>query len=99
MRNYCYIGNAMTPIVCFWTKIIKGEPSSGKAAVVECCSAKEPIRAGKNICSGLAKEGEKKGLILIVIKTIHIQSSRINNSSSTAATGLIRSEILKLTRV
>lgn len=61
-RDYCYIGNAMTPIVCFWAKIIKGEPSSGSAAAtVECCAALETMRAaGKNICSGLAEEGEKK---------------------------------------
>lgn len=40
VRDYCYIGNAMTPIVCFWAKIIKGEPSSGSAAAaVECCAA------------------------------------------------------------
>jgi len=49
MRNYCYIGNATTPIVYFWTKIIKGEPSSGKAAMVECCSAKETICAQEKI--------------------------------------------------
>jgi len=40
VRDYCYIGNAMTPIVCFRAKIIKGEPSSGStAAAVECCAA------------------------------------------------------------
>lgn len=60
VRDYCYIGNAMTPIVCFWAKIIKGEPSSGSAAAVECCAARETARAGKNICSGLVEKGEKK---------------------------------------
>jgi len=83
MRDYCYIGNGMTPIVCFWVKIIKGEPSSGSAAAVECraqCCKRLCAHAGKNICSGLAEEGEKKGLILIVIRTIHVQWSRIGNS-------------------
>lgn len=49
----------MTPIVCFWAKIIKEEPSGGGVAEVK-YSAREPMRTGKNICSGFTGEGERE---------------------------------------
>lgn len=81
MRDYCYIGNAMTPNVCFWAKIIKGEPSSGNAAAAaaaaaECCM-RDYARREKYLFR-FSRGGRKKGLILIVIRTIHVQSSRIS---------------------
>lgn len=46
----------MTPIVCFWAKIIKGEPSGGGVAEVK-CSARAYAHE-ENICSGFTGEGE-----------------------------------------
>lgn len=79
--DYCYIGNAMTPIVCFWAKIIKGEPSGGE---VRCERA---YAHGENICSGFNGEGEEeKGPILIVMRTIHCPVARSSSSDRTIDT-------------
>lgn len=67
--DYCYTGNAMTPIVCFCVKIIQnGEPSSGVCGGKCRAVAREPTqcilhtitRVGKNICSGFIGRERKR---------------------------------------
>lgn len=57
--DYCYIGNAMTPIVCFWAKIIKGEPSGGGRVFRRAREQPAHTLAVENICSGFTGKGEK----------------------------------------